>query len=202
MLPSNLQLPAGVLLVAVGLVACFAGYRLFRTVLAIYGFLLGAFVASTFVTSGDTVTVLISVGAGGVLGALALYAGYFIGVGLMGAGLGSTLSYSVWHQWRGTDPGVLVIMFFAALGAALAVTMQRVIVIVATAFFGSQTAVAGVLALLSRGSVQKGVEDVWSGHLGLPAFGRTWTFVAWVVLGIVGTVVQFRAGAPRPKPKK
>ena len=43
MLPSNFQLPTGGLLVAVGLVACLAGYRLLRAVLTVYGFLLGAF---------------------------------------------------------------------------------------------------------------------------------------------------------------
>jgi len=198
MLPSDLQLPAGVLLVAVGLLACFAGYRLFRAILTIYGFLLGAFFASTLVSPGDTVAMLVALGVGGLLGALALYAGYFVGVGLMGAGLGATLAYSVWQQWRGTDPGIFVVLFFTAVGAALAVTMQRVIVIVATSFLGSQTAVAGALALLAQQPApRRGVEDVWIGHLGIPPIGRRWAFLAWVALGLVGTVVQLRAGGPR-----
>jgi hypothetical protein len=202
MLPANFQLPAGVVLVLVGLVACFAGYRLLRAVLTIYGFLLGAFFASALVSPGDTVAMLVALAVGGLLGAVALYAGYFVGVGLLGAGLGSTVAYSVWHQWHGTDPGVFVIMFFAAVGAGLAVTMQRVIVILATAFLGSQTAVAGALALMSRQVPKRGVDDVWIGHLGIPQFGRQWTFVAWVALGIVGTVVQLRTrGSKKPSKK-
>jgi hypothetical protein len=198
MLPGNFQLPAGVLLVAIGLLAGFAGYRLFRAVLTIYGFLLGAFFASTLVAPSDTIAMLVALGVGGLLGALALYAGYFVGVGLAGAGLGATIAYSAWQQWRGSDPGTLIVLFFAAVGAALAVTLQRAIVIVATAFLGSQTVVAGVLALMARQAARRpGVEDVWIGHLGIPAFGRQWTFIAWVVLGIVGAVVQFGSGGPR-----
>ena len=198
MLPTSLQLPAGVLLVAIGLLACFAGYRLFRAVLTIYGFLLGAFFASTLVSPSDTIAVLVALGVGGLLGALALYAGFVAGVGLLGAGLGAAVGYSAWLQWRGGEPGLLVVLFFGAVGAGLAVTFQRAIVIVATAFLGSQTAVAGVLALVVRYSGKSsGIGDVWVGHPGSPAFGRQWTFLGWVVLGIVGAVVQFRGGGPR-----
>ena len=42
MLPQSYGLPAAIGLVLGGAVACFAGYRLFRIVLAIYGFILGA----------------------------------------------------------------------------------------------------------------------------------------------------------------
>jgi hypothetical protein len=203
MLPADFQIPAGVLLVAVGLLACFAGYRLFRAVLTIYGFLLGAIFASTLVSPSDTIAMLVALGVGGVLGALALYAGYVVGVGLVGAGLGATVAHSVWLQWYRSDPGWLVVLFFAAVGAALAMTLQRVIVIVATAFLGAQTAVAGALALLSRQPPRRGAGDVWIGHLGIPAYGQRWAFLAWVALGIVGTVVQLRSGGSRrPRARK
>jgi hypothetical protein len=199
MLPGDFQLPAGAILVAVGLLACFAGYRLFRAVLTIYGFLLGGFFASTLVSPSDTTAMLVALGVGGLLGALALYLGYFAGVALVGAGLGATLAHTAWVQWRGSDPGTLAVLFFAAVGAALAVTLQRAVVIVATACLGAQTAVAGVLALLSRQPARRGLEDVWIGHLGIPAFGRQWTFLAWVLLGVVGTIVQLRSGGGRKR---
>jgi hypothetical protein len=202
MLPSTLQLPAGVLLLVVGLVACFAGYRFLRAVLAIYGFLLGAFFASTLLAPSDTIAMLVALGVGGVLGALALFFGYYAGVAMVGGVLGATVSHSVWTAWRGADPGILVILFFAAVGAALAVTLQRVIVIVATAFFGAQTIVAGALALLSRQPARRGLEEVWIGHVGIPAIGRRWTVLAWAALGIVGTIVQLNAGGKRVKKQK
>jgi hypothetical protein len=52
MFPVTLQIPVAVLLLLGGLVACFAGYRLFRIVLGIYGFILGALLASTMVGPG------------------------------------------------------------------------------------------------------------------------------------------------------
>jgi hypothetical protein len=43
---------------------------------------------------------------------------------------------------------------------------------------------------------------VWVGHLGIPAFGRSWQFLAWVALGVVGAIVQFRWGGARAAKKK
>ena len=59
MLPVTLQIPAAVILLAGGLVSCFAGYRLFRVVLSIYGFILGALLATSIVGAGSTATLLI-----------------------------------------------------------------------------------------------------------------------------------------------
>ena len=47
MLPAAYQLPAAVVLIVGGLVACFFGYRLFKFVLGIFGFILGALAASS-----------------------------------------------------------------------------------------------------------------------------------------------------------
>ena len=40
MLPHSYELPAAILLVLGGALSCFAGYRLFRIVLGIYGFVI------------------------------------------------------------------------------------------------------------------------------------------------------------------
>lgn len=198
MLPTTYQLPAGVVLVLVGLLACFAGYRLFRAVLTIYGFILGALFASTLVAPSDAVAMLAALAIGGVLGALILYAGYVVGVALAGGGLGAMVAHAVWTAWRGTDPGIVVVVFAAVAGAVLATAMQRAIVIVATSFIGAQTAVAGIVAWLAhRAARHPGQGDVWVGHLGIPPFGRQWTFLAWLALGLAGAIVQFRSGKAR-----
>jgi hypothetical protein len=46
MLPHSYEVPAEALLILTGALACFAGYRLFRVVLAIYGFIIGSMLAS------------------------------------------------------------------------------------------------------------------------------------------------------------
>jgi hypothetical protein len=203
MLPTSFQLPAGALLILAGLLACFAGYRFFRAVLTVYGFVLGALFASTLVAPSDTMAMLVALGVGGVLGALILYAGYIVGVALVGGGFGAVLAHAAWTAWRGSEPGTIVVLFAAVIGATLATMLQRQIVIVATAFFGAQTAVAGaVAALAARAAKRPGLDDVWVGHLGTPAVGHRWQFLAWVVLGLAGTIVQFRSGASRPAKKK
>ncbi len=203
MLPTSYQLPAGVLLILAGLLACLAGYRLFRFVLTVYGFVLGALFASTLVAPSDTFAMLVALGVGGVLGALIMFAGFIVGVALVGGGLGATLAHACWTAWRGSEPGTIVVLFAVVAGATLATALQRQIVIVATAFFGAQTAVAGTAAALTaRAAGRPGQDGVWVGHLGIPAFGRSWQFLAWVLLGIVGTIVQVRSGSPRPSKKK
>ena len=80
----------------------------------------------------------------------------------------------------------------------MAVALQRHFVILATAFIGAETAVAGLFSFLNRrGDGRLGFDDIWVGHLAFPAPGRRWTFLSWVALGIVGAFVQFRVGQPR-----
>ena len=198
MLPGTYQIPTGVVLMLVGLVACFAGYRFFRVVLTVYGFVLGALFASTLVHPTGTVALLVALGVGGLLGAAILWFGYFVGVALAGGAFGAVAVHYGWLALKGNEPGVLVVAFAAVVGAALAVTLQRHFVILATAFIGAETAIAGLMSFLAkRGDGRLGFDDVWVGHLGFPDPGRRWTFVGWVVLGIVGAFVQFRAAAPR-----
>ena len=45
MLPASFQTPAALLLLVGGLISCLAGYLVFRVVLVIYGFILGALLA-------------------------------------------------------------------------------------------------------------------------------------------------------------
>jgi len=193
MIPTAFQVPAGAILLAAGLAACFAGYRIFRIILTVYGFVLGALFASTLVSPGDTTAVIVALLVGGLLGALAMWAGYFVGVMLVGAGAGAIAGHTLWSQFRG-DPNAIVIIVAAAVGAALAAAWQRYVVIVGTAFIGAQTAVAGAVALMNRGPRPRGAEPVWIAHLGVPTVSLHWTFIAWVVLGLVGTFVQFRSG--------
>src|SRR5262252_4894223 len=100
MLPASLQTPAALVLLAGGIVACFAGYRVFRVVLGIYGFILGALFASSAMGTEHTMWMIGAALAGGVVGALILIAAYFVGVALVGAGIGALVASLVW-SWLG-----------------------------------------------------------------------------------------------------
>jgi hypothetical protein len=194
MLPVDFQLPAGVVLVAVGLLACFAGYRLFRTVLTVYGFVIGALFGSTLVAPSQTVAMIVALLVGGLVGAAVMYFGYFVGVMLVGAGLGALAGQALWTQLFGHE-NAIVTLVLAVVGAILAVKVQRYVIVIGTAFIGAQTAVAGAVALAgARGPRPRGAEPVWIGHLGIPSVAEGWPFYAWVVLGVVGTLVQLGWG--------
>ena len=64
MLPASYQLPAAIVLLLGGTVACFFGYRMFRLVLAIAGFILGAAIASSVFGASDTGPMVIAATVG------------------------------------------------------------------------------------------------------------------------------------------
>jgi hypothetical protein len=203
MLPVAYQLPAGVILLVAGLLSCFAGYRLFRTVLTVYGFVLGALFASTLVAPSNTSAMLIALAVGGLAGALILFAAYFAGVMLVGGVLGAVLVHSGWLLVRGVEPNILIVILAAVVGAAAAYYAQRSIVILATAFGGAQMAVAGAVAILAgRAPHLRGVDDVWIGHLAPGLAWRQWPFLAWIVLGAIGALIQFKSGGRKSRRRR
>jgi hypothetical protein len=196
MLPVSYQLPAAIILLAGGLLACFAGFRVFRVVLGIYGFILGALIASSAMgTEQTTWTILAAIG-GGVIGALILIAAYFVGVALVGAGLGA-LAVNLIAGELERDPHVLVVILFAILGALGALALQRYVIIIGTSFGGAWTAIVGGLAIAGERGVTSAAArgDVWLAYPLNPAPGQRWVLVAWLGLGIIGVVVQLAVTA-------
>src|SRR5262245_1118199 len=147
MLPVAYQLPVAVLLIGGGLVSCFVGYRLFKFVLGIFGFILGALAASSVFGASDTTPMVIAAIAGGLIGALLLLAAYFVGVALVGAGIGALIAHVIWTQIEG-DPHPFVVVLFSVAGALVATWLQRYVIILATAFLGAWTIIVGTLALV------------------------------------------------------
>jgi hypothetical protein len=191
MLPHAYQLPAAILLVSCGALACFAGYRLFKIVLGIYGFILGAMLASSMMGTGNTTGMILGALAGGIAGALLLMFAYFIGIALVGAGLGALVAHVGWGYVGSGDPPPVVVIVFSILGSIAAMLLQRYVIIVATAFGGAWTAIVGTLALIgSRGAARAAAAgDVWVLYPTSAPAGA-WVPIAWVALGLIGTVVQ------------
>ena len=135
MLPGSFHLPTAVILLVGGLCSCFAGYRIFRFVLAFFGFVFGVLFVSAAIGSDQTLWMIGALLAGGVIGALILFAAYFVGVALIGAGIGAGLAMVVWAA-AGREPGIWPVIILAVLGAVGALAVQRHVIIVATAFAG------------------------------------------------------------------
>ncbi len=199
MLPAPFQTPAAVVLLLGGLLSCFAGYRVFRIVLGIYGFILGALLASSFPGVEQTWLMVIAALVGGLVGALILIAAYFVGVALIGAGIGALLANAIWAS-AGSEPHILVVILLAVAGALGALALQRYVIIVATAFGGAQTAVVGAAALLGdRWAAEAAARTVYGVYPLDPLPSTRWDFAAAVALGIVGLVVQLGVTARKKK---
>jgi hypothetical protein len=191
MLPASYQLPAAILILIGGIVACFFGYRLFRIVLALAGFILGGFAASSIFGVGDTGPMIIAFLVGGLIGAAILFAAYFVGVALIGAGLGALVANLAFAAGEAA-PHFLVVIFMSIAGAAAAMYLQRYFIIVGTGFGGAWTIIVGAMALMGDAAAQAAAasNNVWVLFPLDPAPGQQWVPWAWLALGAIGTGVQ------------
>lgn len=191
LLPAQYQLPAAIVLLVGGIVATFFGYRLFRIVLAIFGFIIGALLASSVAGAGDTGPMVAAAIVGGLLGAGVLIAAYFVGVALVGAGLGAVLANLAFAAGE-RDPHFLVIVFASMIGAVGAIYLQRYFIIVGTSFGGAWTLMVGALALAGNRDALAAAAagDVWVAYPLNPAPGQQWLPATWIGLSLIGVAVQ------------
>ena len=191
MLPASYQLPAAAVLLAGGIISCFFGYRLFRTVLAIFGFILGALAASSIFGISNTTLMVLAAVLGGLVGAFILITAYFVGVALVGAGLGAVIANLVFSG-GGREPSVFVVMLFSIAGAVGATYLQRYFIIVGTAFGGAWTMIVGAMALVGDRTALRAATagDVWVAYPLNPAPGQRWVLYVWLLLSLIGAGVQ------------
>src|SRR5262245_25077887 len=194
MLPHAYELPAAIVLVLAGALTCFAGHRLFRFVLAIWGFILGAGIGSSMMGAENALGMIVAGLIGGLVGALVLVFAYFVGVALVGAGLGALVTHLTWRQLAASDPPAAVIIAASMAGAIGAMLLQRYVIVVGTAFAGAWMVIVGALAVgesaAGRGTVRAASADAWIMYPFSPAPSEPWLIVVWVALGLVGTAIQ------------
>lgn len=200
MLPGSYSLPAAVLFVAGGALACFVGYRVFRLVLGIYGFVLGALIGtSVLAPTGSWLTLVVSIG-GGLAGAAILILAYFVGVAFVGAALAALLVHLAWARFGTGDPHPLLVVGACIAGAFASMSLQRIVIVVGTATAGAWTLLVGVLLFAGNQAAQAAASkgEVWLAYPLNPAPDQKWVPVAWIGLAIVGMIVQFRMQGGRP----
>ena len=199
LIPTSFQLPALALLILGGLIAWAAGYRLFRFVLTLFGFYIGALAATAVLGPSDRTLLIFAALGGGAVGALIMFFGYFVGVALVGAGIGALSVHMIWSR-IGSDPHALVVILAAVAGAAAAMALQRYVIIIATAFTGGWTMLWGGLNVMDSASRIDRLPEVWMPYPFDLSPGRRWVLAAWAALGLLGVFVQLRFTA-RSRPK-
>jgi hypothetical protein len=191
MIPASYSTLAAAIFALGGLLTCFAGYRLFRVVLGLYGFYAGAMVASSMVDPGSTWAIAAAILVGGLIGAVIMIVAYFLGVGLIGAGLAALALNFAWRLIGG-DPPTIVLVIACVVGAVAALSVVRYVVVFGTAIAGAWTFMIGAFALAGdaaplEGASAPGVWMIYPIDL-LPR--EWWVLAALLGLAIAGVVTQ------------
>ena len=191
MLPGSFQMPAALILLVGGLCSCFAGYRVFRWVLAFFGFVFGALFVGAAMGSDQTFWMIAAWLIGGLIGAVILFAAYFVGVALIGAGIGAGLAMVLWAA-VGREPGIWPVIILAVIGAIGALSVQRHVIIVATAFAGAQTAIVGAAEFMGGRNLEAASRQMVHVYPLDPLPNTRLDLIAFVVVGLAGLAIQLR----------
>ena len=140
------------------------------------------------------VAMVVAAIVGGLVGSIVLVMAYFVGISLVGAGLGALLGHIVWAQVAAGDPPMLGVVVVAIAGAIGAMLLQRYVIIVGTAFGGAWTLIVGVVNALATRGITRGASatEVWILYP-TPASNEPWVPYVWIALGIAGIAVQLGA---------
>ncbi len=194
MFPGSLHQPLATILLVGGLLTCFLGYRLFRFVLAGFGLFFGAIGVVWMSGSTDLMVLVGAVLAGALVGGLLFFAVYYVGVAIVGSGLGATFVYLLWFQIA-DPPDLWLVILFAFIGAFAALLVQRYVLITGTAFGGAWTSLVGGLALTGQEDAVIAVSNLgaWLRYpLDVAAARHEALLGVWLVVGLLGFVVQLR----------
>lgn len=191
-------LTMGILVLMIGIALCFAGYRAFRAVIAVWGFFAGFLltIQALGTYSGGHLLVsalewIIALIVGLVLAALAyqLYVaavvilsasvGFWIGSGLMMA-----VGYNN-HSLPALIAGIICALILAIL--TLSLNLAKMLIILSTSLSGASVIIAGVLLLLSVISLNDALS--WNVVGSAIRGSQLWSYV-WLALTIVGILVQ------------
>jgi hypothetical protein len=186
----------GLIAIVIGLVACLAGYAVFRIVLPILGFFVGLGLGAQLAASlfsepylGSVLSWAVAIVVGLVVATIA-FVWWYVSVALTIGGLGYAIGYGAAAGLGADATGVVIAGVVVAVLFALVALLLRVpifIVIVVTAFWGASALIGGVLILLNR--IEPG--ELRNGSVDVVIHTSTLWLAVWLGLGILGVIVQW-----------
>ena len=186
----------GIVAILVGILACFAGYRVFRIVLPLLGFIVGLGVGAQLAETVlgepylDSLTSWLVAIVVGLVFATVAFVWWYLSVALTIAGLGYAIGFGG-ATGAGADvstatiAGIVVAVVFAV--AAIVLRIPAAIVIGMSSFWGASAIVGGALVLLDRIAVA----DLRNGSIDVVIGQSTLLLGIWLGLAILGILVQW-----------
>ncbi len=189
----------GALILLVGAAFCFAGYRFFRILIAIWGFFAGFNLGAAGMTAlfgqnflGTTTGWVLGLVVGLVIAVLA-YFFYYVAVVLLGASVGYSLGSGLIAAFGLNNPGFLSVTIGIALAVVFALlilvlNLPKLLIMVFTALGGAVAMLAGLLVMVGQvhvSGMQYGVA------VALVRASWFWSIVA-IALAVVGFLAQWR----------
>lgn len=188
----------GLLALLLGAAFCFAGYRFFRVLIAIWGFFAGFLIGASGVAAlfgGGFLATVLGWIAGVVVGLIIAAVAYFfyvVAVVILGASVGYWIGIGLMSAIGFSSQGFLteLVGIIAAVVLAIliiALNLPKVLIMVFTALGGASTILAGILLLigqisllsLQNGAVEAVIRNSWF-----------WGLI-WLVLAVIGFAVQW-----------
>jgi hypothetical protein len=184
--------------IIVGVIVCFWGYRIFKVVLGIAGFIAGAALFYHFgahYTANMIVLVILAI-FGGMIGASLSVAFYYIGLFLLGALAGWQIGFLI-SAAINIEFIILVPIIAAMIAGIIACFIQRPIIIISTALIGAWSVVTGGFYFFGTGIIPT---DLFRDPFMLIESLRETNpvvILAWIALSIAGMIFQFSTGRRR-----
>ena len=175
--------------ILLGALQCFFGYRLFKIIVGIIGFLIGSALAgslSFFLSPETTIAIIVGL-VGGIIGAATMLTFFYVGIFLIGTILGAIVG-SVLFSIAGVNPMPIVIVVAAIISGIVALLIQKYMIIASTAFGGSWLIMAAVAYFFTRAKSPAEIEYI------LQSRGTLYFIILlfWIALGICGLLTQLK----------
>jgi hypothetical protein len=192
----------GALILLVGAAFCFAGYRFFRILIAIWGFFAGFNLGAAGMTAlfgqnflGTTTGWVVGLVVGLVIAVLA-YFFYYVAVVLLGASVGYSLGSGLIAAFGLNNPGFLSVTVGIVLAVVfafliLALNLPKLLIMVMTALGGAVAILGGLLILTGQIPSTGSTALQYGVAVAVVRASWFWSIVA-IALAVVGFLAQWR----------
>ncbi|KXN70334.1 hypothetical protein CONCODRAFT_7090 [Conidiobolus coronatus NRRL 28638] len=191
------------ILISVGLVFVFAGKKIIKVLLVLLGFfffacitivIAGKIVDLSTITKGQRIGILVSSLIIGILGGLLSWCLYKLGIFILGFIMGYNLGglilqfAKIESQW-----GRIGIMIACGLVIGiLAICLMKFMIVIATAFVGSQAVMIGIDVVANKGYINS--VNVMATFKKTEMNAALWAMLgSSIALMLIGIIVQFKA---------